>query len=101
MKKKFYPLVDGVDLRTALGFESQREFVEINGQDTCVEMPLEDDEIAYEISEAESASEAEDGDDWAALCARRLKNWRRVAEYIRENYEVPEGTKTVFVRVWW
>ena len=99
MKKKFYPLVDGVDLRTALGFESQREFVEINGQNTCVEMPLEDDEIAYEISEAESEAEAED--DWAALCARRLKNWRRVAEYIRENYEIPEGTKTVFVRVWW
>ena len=99
MKKKFYPLVDGVDLRTALGFESQREFVEVNGQDTCIEMPLEDDEIAYEISEAESAIDEED--DWAAMCARRLKNWRRVAEYIRENYEVPEGTKTVFVRVWW
>lgn len=99
MKKKFYPLVDGVDLRETLGFKTQREFVEINGQGTCVEMPLEDDEIAYEISEAESASD--EGDDWAAICARRLKNWRRVAEYIRENYEVPEGTKTVFVRVWW
>lgn len=101
MKKKFYPLVDGVELREALGFKTQREFVEINGQDTCVEMPLEDDEIAYEISEAESESEADEEDDWAAICARRLKNWRRVAEYIRENYDVPEGTKTVFVRVWW
>lgn len=98
MKKKFYPLVDGIQLRTALGFESLREFVEVNGQDTCVEMPLEDDEIAYEISEAESEVEA---DDWLESCALRLKNWRRVAEYIRENYEVPEGTKTVYVRVWW
>ena len=98
MKKKFYPLVDGIQLRTALGFESLREFVEVNGQDTCVEMPLEDDEIAYEISEAESEIEA---DDWLESCVLRLKNWRRVAEYIRENYEVPEGTKTVYVRVWW
>ena len=98
MKKKFYPLVDGIQLRTALGFESLREFVEVNGQDTCVEMPLEDDEIAYEISEAESEVEA---DDWLESYVLRLKNWRRVAEYIRENYEVPEGTKTVYVRVWW
>ena len=100
MKKKFYPLVDGTELRAALGFESLREFVEINGQNTCVEMPLEDDEIAYEISEAESEAEAID-DEWFEVCVLRLKNWRRVAEYIRENYEIPEGTKTVFVWVWW
>lgn len=100
MKKKFYPLVDGIDLRNALGFESQRDFVDIEGQNTCVEMPIEDDEIEYEIFQAEAYARKE-GDPFAENYARRLKNWRKVAEYIRENYEVSDDMKTVFVRVWW
>jgi hypothetical protein len=100
MKKKFYPLVDGIDLRNALGFESQRDFVDVEGQNTCVEMPIEDDEIEYEIFQAEVCARKE-GDPFAENYARQLKNWRKVAEYIRENYEVSDDMKTVFVRVWW
>ena len=100
MKKKFYPLVDGIDLRDALGFDYLRDFIEVEGQNTCVEMPIEDDEIEYEISEAETYAQ-EDGDPFAENYARQLKNWRKVAKYIRENYEVPDDMKTVFVRVWW
>jgi hypothetical protein len=100
MKKKFYPLVDAIDLREDLGFKSISEFVEVVGQDTCVEMPLEDDEIAYEISEAEDYA-LKEGDLWAETCVSRLTNWRKVAGYIRENYEVSDDMKTVFVRVWW
>ena len=44
MKKKFYPLVDGIDLRNALGFNSLRDFIYVKGQNTCVEMPIEDAE---------------------------------------------------------
>lgn len=100
MKKKFYPLVDGNDLRDALGFKSKREFIDIEGQNTCVEMPIEDDEIEYEISEVEAYA-LESGDPFAENCIRKLKNWRKAAEYIRENYEIPDDMKTVFVRVWW
>lgn len=100
MKKKFYPLVDGIDLREALDFNSLRDFVDVEGQNTCVEMPIKDDEIEYEISAAEAYAQ-EEGDPFAENCARRLKNWRKVAEHIRENYEVPDDMKTVFVRVWW
>lgn len=100
MKQKFYPLVDGISLRNALGFDSLRDFIDVEGQNTCVKMPIEDDEIEYEISEAETYAQ-EEGDPFAENCARQLKNWRKVAEYIRENYEVPDGMKTVFVRVWW
>lgn len=100
MKKKFYPLVDGIDLRNALGFDSLRDFIDVEGQNTCVYMPIEDDEIEYEISEAEAYAQEVD-DPFAENYARRLKNWRKVAEYIRENYEVPDDMKTVFVRVWW
>ena len=42
-----------------------------------------------------------EGDPWAETCVFRLKNWRKVAGYIRENYEVSDDMKTVFVRVWW
>jgi hypothetical protein len=100
MKKKFYPLVDGIDLRNALGFDSLQDFIDVEGQNTCVEMPIEDDEIEYEISEAEAYTQEEE-DPWAETYASRLKNWRKAAEYIRENYEVSDGMKTVFVRVWW
>lgn len=100
MKKKFYPLVDGIDLRNALDFDSLRDFIDVEGQNTCVEMPIEDDEIEYEISEAEAWAQ-EAGDPFAENYVRQLKNWRKVAEYIRENYEVPDDMKTVFVRVWW
>ena len=100
MKKKFYPLVDGIDLRNALGFDSLRDFIDVKGQDTCVEMSIEDDEIEYEISEAEAYAQKE-GDLFAENYAHQLKNWRKVAEYIRENYEILDDMKTVFVRVWW
>jgi hypothetical protein len=100
MKKKFYPLVDGIDLRNALGFDSLRDFIDVEGQNTCVEMSIEDDEIEYEISEAEAWAQKE-GDPFAENYARQLKNWRKVVEYIRENYEVSDDMKTVFVRVWW
>lgn len=100
MKKKFYPLVDGIDLRNALGFDSLRDFIDVEGQNTCVEMPIEDDEIEYEISEAEAYAQ-EEGDPFAENYSRQLKNWRKVAEYIRESYEVSDDIKTIFVRVWW
>lgn len=100
MKKKFYPLVDGIDLRDTLGFDSLRDFIDVEGQNTCVEMPLEDEEIEYEISEAEAWAQ-EAGDPFAENYVCQLKNWRKVAEYIRENYEVSDDMKTVFVRVWW
>ena len=100
MKKKFYPLVDGIDLRNALGFDSLRDFIDVEGQNTCVEMSIEDDEIEYEISEAEAYAQEEE-DSFAENCARQLKNWRKAAEYIRENYEVLDDMKTVYVRVWW
>ena len=100
MKKEFYPMVDTVDLRETLGFKSIHDFVEVHGQDTCVEMSLEDDEIAYEISEAKDYALKEE-DPWAESYILRLKNWRKVAEYIRENYEISDDIKTVFVRVWW
>lgn len=100
MKKKFYPLVDGIDLRNALGFDSLRDFIDIEGQNTCVYMSIEDDEIEYEISEAEAYAQ-EKGEPFAEGRVRQLKNWRKVAEYIRENYEVPDDMKTVFVRIWW
>ena len=100
MKKKFYPLVDAIDLREALGFKSISEFVTVEGQNTCVEMAIKDEDIEYEISEAEKyANEA--GDLLAESYAHQLKNWRKAAEYIRENYEISDGMKTVFVRVWW
>lgn len=103
MKKKFYPLVDAIDLRNALGFDSLREFIDVEGQNTCVYMPIEDDEIEYEISEAEAYAqeEEEEGESFAESRVRQLKNWRKAAEYIRENYEVPDDMKTVYVRVWW
>jgi hypothetical protein len=100
MKKKFYPLVDGIDLRSALGFDSLRDFIDVEGQNTCVEMYIEDDEIEYEISEAEAWAQKK-GAPFAENYARQLKNWRKVVEYIRENYEVSDDMKTVFVRVWW
>lgn len=100
MKKKFYPLVDAIALRNALGFDSLREFIDVEGQNTCVYMPIKDDEIEYEISEAEAYAQ-EEGDPFAENYVRQLKNWRKVAEYIRENYEVPDDMETVFVRVWW
>jgi hypothetical protein len=63
-------------------------------------MSIEDDEIEYEISEAEAYAQ-EEGDPSAENYVHQLKNWRKVAEYIRENYKVPDDMKTVFVRVWW
>ena len=100
MKKKFFPLVDAIDLRESLGFKSIREFVHVEGQNTCVEMAIKDDDIEYEISEAETYAQ-EEGDPFAEDCVYKLKNWRKAAEYIRENYEITDDMKTVFVRVWW